>query len=166
VIEQQGRIIALDSGMATIEVGSVSGCSACESGVGCGAGIFAQLLRRKKTELIVSNEIQAKRGEVVIIGIPERLFMSLLFRLYLVPLLSGLAGAVLGFILANAVEMQPAYTDMMTLIGAVLFLTAGLLFGRKFQQTESSLAALELLRPADAKEPGLSCMSDVDLNRT
>ena len=78
MIEQQGRVIALKDGMARIEVGPVSGCSACDSGVGCGAGLFVQLLRRKATELTVSNGIQAKPGEAVVIGIPEGLFLKLI----------------------------------------------------------------------------------------
>lgn len=166
MIEQQGRVIALDGGMATIEVGPVSGCPACDSGVGCGAGIFAQLLRRRKTELIVKNDIHSRHGEVVIVGIPEQLFMSLLIRLYLIPLFSGLAGAVFGYFCAMSLELEPIYTDLLTLIGAIVFFSTCLWFSRKFQQARSSLAALELLRPANAKDTGLSCTSEVNLKRT
>ena len=59
------------------------------------------MLRRSPVELEVNNTIGAMTGEGVMVGISERLFLKLVYRFYLLPLLAGLAGAAIAFYLSG-----------------------------------------------------------------
>jgi len=100
VIEQRGRVISLDGGDAWVRVGGQSGCPTCDSGQGCGAGLFGRLLRRSAPEVRVVNHLQVRPGQPVVLGIPEHAYLSLVMRLYGWPLLAGVAGAWFGHALA------------------------------------------------------------------
>ena len=115
MIEQQGKVVSAVDGVIRVRLGASSGCSACDAGKGCGAGVFARLLQRKPVMLEFQNAIDAAEGQAVMVGLPESLFMSLVFRLYLYPLLAGLAGAVAGHWLAGLVQLAPALTDFSAL---------------------------------------------------
>jgi len=115
---------------AGVQIGASTGCPACDAGEGCGAGIFARLLRRKPVILQVQNTIDAHPGQAVTVGIPEELFLRILFRLYLLPLLSALAGAAAGNYLANVWQTSAGLADGITFLGAALAFGSALFLSR------------------------------------
>jgi positive regulator of sigma E activity len=130
MIEQQGRVIRLNGNMAEILIGVSSGCSVCDQGKGCGAGIFAQLLRRKAEHVSVRNVIDARPGQYVTLGIPESTYLNILLRLYLLPLISALAGAAIGHNLAVGWQLTSALIDVTVLFTAAAFFAFALLLCR------------------------------------
>ena len=100
MIEQAGRVLRTEGDVAWVRVGGQSGCSACDEGRGCGAGLFGRLLRRQDAEVRVPNPQGIAAGEPVMLGIEEGEYLALVIRLYGVPLVAGLAGAWLGHGLA------------------------------------------------------------------
>lgn len=148
MIEQQGQVVALSGSRVSVRLGGKSGCSACDAGKGCGAGVFGRLLQRKPVVMDFENGIDAACGQGVIIGLPESLFLRLLLRFYLYPLLAGLVGAIAGYVLATRLEAGPLGADALTLAGAIL--SGGFMFwsvrstDRKFQDLET----VHLLRVA------------------
>ena len=101
MIEQQGLIVAVSGGTASVRLGGKSACTACNAGKGCGAGIFGRLLKRKPVVLELKNGPGARVGQSVMVGLPETLFLRLVFKFYLFPLLAGLAGAASGSCIKN-----------------------------------------------------------------
>jgi sigma-E factor negative regulatory protein RseC len=101
VIEQQGRVDAVEGGMAWVRVGGRSGCEACDAGRGCGAGVFARLLDSREARVRVPNSLHCAPGDPVLLGLPERTFLALVLRLYGLPLAAGLLGGALAFGLAG-----------------------------------------------------------------
>jgi len=144
MIEQQGRIERLEDTRAVVRIGPVTGCSACDAGRGCGAGIFARLLRRKSTSVVLNNSIGAVPGQAVTVGIPESVFLRLLLRFYLLPVCMGLAGAAFGHYLAGRISAEPALTDGISLVAAVLFTGLALWTGRNRQLALASQSGLRL----------------------
>jgi len=64
-------------------MGSQSGCTACDDGRGCGAGLFAKLLRRKPVVLeLARNDIDVEAGQMLTLAVPEQLFMRLVLASY------------------------------------------------------------------------------------
>ena len=126
MIEQQGKVVAVANGRASVRLGGTSGCTSCDAGRGCGAGVFGRLLKRKPVTLQFENRINAEQGQPVMVGIPETLFLRMIARLYLYPLLAGIAGAALGYYLSVLGGLSPVSSDMTTLMcglaggGAVL----------------------------------------------
>lgn len=119
MIEQQGTVIAMTDGVVSVRIGAVAGCPACEAGKGCGAGLFGRLFQRGPLILQVHEQIDASPGQSVVIGISESVFLQLLSRVYLVPLLAGFAGAALGYSLAGTVPVNAGLSDAFTALGGV-----------------------------------------------
>jgi sigma-E factor negative regulatory protein RseC len=149
LIEQQGRVVDVREGSVRVRIGASSGCSACDRGKGCGAGIFGRLLRRKPVELDLDNTIAAACGQPVIVGLPESLFLSLVVRLYLFPLLGALAGAVLGHWLALIQGAGDATSDVSAFAGAMLAGGLVLWLVRRRAPEFSDRSAVHLLRIAE-----------------
>jgi sigma-E factor negative regulatory protein RseC len=149
MIEQQGQVIAVSGDLARVRLGGSSGCPACDAGKGCGAGIFGRMLQRKPTVLDLDNTLDARAGQAVVLGLPESIFLRLVFRLYLTPLLAGLAGAALGHYLSIQAGAGPAVMDGSSLLGAVMAALIGLLWSRKRSREFPNAIAVHLLRGAD-----------------
>jgi sigma-E factor negative regulatory protein RseC len=135
MIEQQARVVSASEHVVRVRLGGTSGCSACDAGRGCGAGVFGKLLRRRPVELDFDNTLDVRTGQAVMVGLPESLFLALATRLYLVPLLGGLAGAAAGHLLAGAAGYDGAARDAAALAGAVL-LAAGALRAARWRRME------------------------------
>jgi hypothetical protein len=54
------------------------------------------------------------------VGLPEKLFLRLVFGFYLYPLLAGLAGAVFGHYVSVTFRVAPVTADGLVLLGGVL----------------------------------------------
>lgn len=120
MIEQQGLIVAVSGEIASVRLGGKSACAACNAGKGCGAGIFGRLLKRKPVVLELQNGPGARVGQSVMVGLPETLFLRLVFNFYLFPLLAGLAGAAIGHYVSVKLQVDSAASDGLALLGAVL----------------------------------------------
>jgi sigma-E factor negative regulatory protein RseC len=146
VIEQQGEVIAVENGRAAIRLGGRVDCAACAAGRGCGAGVFGRLLKRRPVELTLANELGVSRGQAVIVGLSESLFLRLAARFYLAPLLAGLVGAAFGLYLCDKMESTPAVSDVVSLLGALL--AGGAVFWRNRERPAEfpEVATVRLLR--------------------
>ena len=89
MIEQQARILSVEHGLAQVSVGPQSGCSACDAGQGCGAGLFGRLLRRKPISVVLPNPGGFRAGQSVVLAVSELFYLRLVARLYALPLASG-----------------------------------------------------------------------------
>jgi positive regulator of sigma E activity len=121
MIEQQGRVVREMAGNAVVMVGGQSGCPACDAGKGCGAGVFGKLLQRREMTLVLVNSLEARPGQTVILGIAENLFLRLLLRLYIWPLLAALFGAACGHYLASQFTATSSIIDIASLVMALFF---------------------------------------------
>jgi sigma-E factor negative regulatory protein RseC len=124
LIEQQGQIVSVTGDRIRVRIGATSGCSACDAGRGCGAGVFGRLLRRKPVVMEFENSLDAKTGQPVVIGLQESLFLRLVVRLYLLPLLAGLLGAIVGKLAAEGLQLADSATDLAVLVAAIVFFAA------------------------------------------
>ena len=120
MIEQQGLVVSVSGEIASVQLGGSSGCPACDAGKGCGAGVFGRLLQRKPVVLELDNRPGARPGQAVLVGLPESLFLSLVFSFYLFPLLVGLAGAAIGHYVSVRLQVGAAAQDSIVLFGAVV----------------------------------------------
>ena len=152
MIEQQGKVVSESNGQLRVRLGGQSGCTACDAGKGCGAGVFGRLLNRKPLILEFENTIGAVRDQAVMVGLPEKLFLRLLSRFYLLPLLTGLAGAIAGHYLSGKADAGPAVADAATLAGALVAGGFVLRHYRKKPLEFSGISAVHLLRVVGDQE--------------
>lgn len=119
MIEQQGRVVSVAGNLARVQLGGQSGCSACDAGEGCGAGLFGRLLRRQVAELELPNTVNARAGDAVQVGIDEQQYVRLVAALYGAPLVAGLLGATAAYVLAGGLA-SPGARDLSILLGGLL----------------------------------------------
>lgn len=102
MIEQNVQIVSCENKTVWVRVGSQSGCTACDNGQGCGAGVFAKLLQRKPVVLELPRHGEdLKVGQMATLSFPEQLYLKLVLANYGWPLLATLAGGWAGFALTN-----------------------------------------------------------------
>jgi len=153
MIEQQGQVVSVDRGRVAVRLGGSSGCTTCDAGKGCGAGVFGRLLRRRPVVLDFNDELHSRVGQPVIVGLPETLLLRLVFRFYLLPLVAGLAGAAFGHYLAVMNGAVGALVDGAALTGAILAGLGAVIASRSRASEFPSENAVHLLRHVDQDRP-------------
>ncbi|PTS82716.1 transcriptional regulator [Pseudomonas sp. HMWF032] len=96
MIEEQGRVVAVESGAVWVETLRKSTCSSCSVKAGCGQGLLDQLGASSRRGYVRAlSDLQLNIGDAVIIGVREDLLVRGSFLVYLLPLLGLFAAAVL-----------------------------------------------------------------------
>lgn len=120
MIEQNVQVVRCSNSRMWVRMGSQSGCTACDKGNGCGAGVFAKLLQTKPVVMeLACNDENIRVGQMVTLGFPEQVYLKLVFSHYGWPLLAAIAGAFVGYRLGVWAQFGPGMTDATTLLGAL-----------------------------------------------
>ncbi len=121
MIEQIVQVVQCKDDRLWVRMGSQSGCAACDRGNGCGAGLFAKLLRKKPVTLELERTGEnVMPGQMLTLAFPERLYIKLVVAAYGWPLLAGLAGAAAGHAIATQVGAGPVLIDASALFCGLL----------------------------------------------
>lgn len=103
MIEEPGRVVAVEEGAVWVETLRRSTCSACSANAGCGQGLMEKLGVGQRRALVRAlTDLQLAVDDGVVIGIREDRLVSSALRVYLLPLLGLFAGAMLAQWLALA----------------------------------------------------------------
>lgn len=96
MIEEQGRVVALESGAVWVETLRKSTCSSCSANAACGQGLMDRLgVGRQRGYVRALTQAQLAVGDTVIIGVREDLLVRSSILVYLLPLLGLFAAALL-----------------------------------------------------------------------
>jgi sigma-E factor negative regulatory protein RseC len=129
MIEESGRVIAVEPGAVWVETQRSSTCSGCSAKNGCGQGIMDRLGVRERRGLIRAlSDLQLKVGDSVVIGIQESVLLRGAILVYIFPLL------VL-FVSALAASEFSADEPYVMLSGIAGFVVSWLLVRKRSQQT-------------------------------
>ena len=91
------------------------------SGQGCGAGLFAKLLRSKPVVLELARaDLDVEAGQMLTLAISESGYVKMVFASYGWPLLAALAGALAGHGLGTWLGFGKGPVDGITLLGGIL----------------------------------------------
>lgn len=103
MLEEPGRVVAVEDGAVWVETLRRSTCSACSANAGCGQGLMEKLgVGQKRGYVRALTDLRLAVGDGVVIGIREELLVQSSLRVYLLPLLGLFAGAMLAQWLALA----------------------------------------------------------------
>ena len=106
-----------DTQLARVKVQRTSACESCSLKSGCGQSTLTKLSSNQCLELDVENTLNAKPGDDVIIAIPEAGLMSASIRVYLIPLVLMVLGAILGSVIY---PVNDTWTILFSCIGIVI----------------------------------------------
>jgi sigma-E factor negative regulatory protein RseC len=141
MIEESGQVVELDGEFAWIESERSTACGGCAARKGCGTGAIARVLGQRPVRLRVLNRVNAAVGDRVVVGISETGLLKGSLAVYAAPLAALFAGALGGHYLAAL--LWPAVRDPLAIAGAVIGLSAGLLWLRNFGQRTGNHAAYQ-----------------------
>lgn len=101
MIEEQGRVVAVESGAVWVETLRKSTCSSCSANAGCGQGLLDRLgMGGRRGYVRALSDLPLRVGDGVVIGVREDLLVRGSLLVYLVPLLGLLVAAGLAESLA------------------------------------------------------------------
>ena len=96
MIEERGRVIAVESGAVRVETLRRSTCSGCTMNAGCGQGILGRLgVSERRGEVRALSSLKLAPGDEVVLGVGEDLLLKSALLFYLSPLLGLFALALL-----------------------------------------------------------------------
>jgi len=145
MIEQNVQVVRCLDERLWVRMGSRSGCTACDNGNGCGAGLFAKLLQGKPVVLeLARNGMSVEPGQMLTLAFPEQVYLKLVFASYGWPLLAALAGAFAGHGLGQWLQFGPVLIDVATLIGGLLSAWLVARFIKKRNNADVILKSLSL----------------------
>ena len=146
MINQNVQIVRCEDERIWVRIGSQSGCSACENGRGCGAGLFAKLLHRKPVVLeLPRNDMNVESGQMLTLAFPEQAYLKLVLASYGWPLLAALAGAFVGHGLFKSLHFGPAMIDVATFFGGLLAAVFVMRFIKNRYSTDVILSSLNTM---------------------
>ncbi len=138
MLEEQGRVVGLEGEFAWIETERISACASCSVNKGCGTGAVSKYFGARTNRVKAINEVSAKVGDAVVLGLDERALVRGSLAVYIVPLLTMFVAAFFGDYLAGVFSLQSS--DGLTVVTGLLGLVAGFIwvnyFSRKVSQDE------------------------------
>lgn len=131
MIEEHAQVCEIDDQQAVIKVQRQSSCNSCSLEQGCGVGSLGRLIGHRALTFSIQNQHNLKKGDHIVIGLPDRAFLKAGFLIYLLPLISLFLFASVSDIIFNAPES-------VNVLAAVLGLACGLWFSAHWSASRHS----------------------------
>jgi sigma-E factor negative regulatory protein RseC len=93
MIEETGRVVAMDPGLAWVETMRQSACDSCSAKSGCGHSTLAKL-GQNSVHMQALCDIDVTIGDQVVVGVPEDIMVKSSLLAYLMPLLVMMTGVL------------------------------------------------------------------------
>lgn len=124
MIEENGRVVAVEDGAVWVETVRQTACASCSSRSGCGHHVMdsARSGARARVRALTDGG-RYRVDDQVVVGVPEGLLLRGAVLVYLLPLVLLFAGALLGS------QLRTGGTDLSAVLG-LAGLTAGFLVNR------------------------------------
>lgn len=126
MIEEQAIVVGVENDVTMLEVVRRTPCGLCGQTRGCGISLWGRLFGHRPNIFKAINQIDAKVGDSVIVGIEEQALLISSLTVYGIPLVTMLAGALIaGAFFAGEAAV---HNDRNAVIGAIVGLILGLLW--------------------------------------
>jgi len=125
MIEESAVVISSDDRYAEVDANRQTACGSCSSKSGCSTSVLASAFGNKTARIKALNEIGAKPGDHVILGVPEGELIYSAFALYGIPLIAFLSAAIAGQFISSQFAL-PVSEELMSIVSGLLGLWGGL----------------------------------------
>lgn len=150
MIEEQARVVRVDGDLAEILIHKQSACGSCSAKSGCGTSLLANWFPQRRLTLRLNNRINARAGDMVVLGLDEATLQRSSLMLYAVPLAGLLLAAIAG---ERGFEFLGLSKELGAVLSGLLGLTAALLYVRGksraiIRRGDGGVRLLRLVQPA------------------
>lgn len=132
MLEEQGRVVAVEEGFAWVETQRRSACGACSVNKGCGTGVISKVVGQRANRVRAINGIDATVGDDVVIGLHDEALVRGSLAVYTVPLIAMLLMALLGERLGSV--WQAGSGEGMSVLFGLTGLVLAFLWVRRFSR--------------------------------
>lgn len=132
MVEEQAIVISTDQNQAALEILRNKPCGLCGQTRGCGLSFWGKLFAHRANTFKAKNHIEAKAGDVVVVGVEESALLFSAVAVYGIPLLFLLIGAFSGNAFGDGL-----HADRNSAIGAVIGLLLGYIWVKGHAQGRS-----------------------------
>ncbi len=95
MIEEQGRVVAVDGDQVWVETVQQSSCGSCAARATCGQGLMSKFSEGKRNHIRLTSDRPVKLGDHVVLGIPENTLVKSALLAYGLPLVMFVLAAAL-----------------------------------------------------------------------
>lgn len=123
MIRETGRVVAIEDDSVWVETIQQSACQTCVAEKGCGQSLIAKITGKTTAIKVLLGQYDVSSvgmDESVVIGIPEHVVVSGTLLVYLLPLLTMIAGILLAGSLAITTTTGDFYAVLGGLFGLVI----------------------------------------------
>jgi sigma-E factor negative regulatory protein RseC len=128
MIEEQAVVVELRGDRALLEIERNQPCGICGATRGCGLSIWGRFFSRRNSRFSTTNQLDAKVGDRVVVGVEEGALFSSAMISYVLPMAFLLGGALLGASFAASARSSDLYATL----GACAGLLGGLALVRYY----------------------------------
>ena len=121
MLEETGKVIAVDGAYAVIEMQQRSACGHCNQSDQCGTSMVTGLFSARRQRLHLINHLNLSVGDAVVVGINETVLLTAALMAYLLPVLMMLLFALL----ATASGLGDGGSVALSILGLFAGLGAG-----------------------------------------
>lgn len=128
MIETPAVVVKLEGALAHVETRGATGCGSCTPGKSCATASLGKIFGAKPRLFRALNQIGAKAGDSVIVGVADGALLRGSLAVYMLPLVLLVAGALVATWLApDAAAREP-----WSIAGAAAGLVAGVIWLKLF----------------------------------
>jgi sigma-E factor negative regulatory protein RseC len=136
MIEEQAQVIEIKGNRLLLQAQTQSACGSCSVSKGCGTSLLAKVVGRKFTHFQAENNINAKVGDTVVVGIAEDALLKGSLMMYISPVACMLVFALLAdYLLITAIQNR----DLMIAASSFMGLAFGSLMSKWYFGRQSSV---------------------------
>lgn len=141
MIEEVVRVTRIENDDVWVEADRLSACAACTAKKGCGQGALSEWMSDKSIELTVANpaHLVPSVGQAVVVGLEEGSLIRASLLVYLVPLLSLVALAIIARSAGGSEGVQ--------ILAGTFGLALGFMAVRWFSRRQASKGSSECYQP-------------------
>lgn len=143
MMEQTATVVDIEDGELVLETRPQSTCSSCTVNKGCGTSVLSKSVGQKVIHFRLANTVSARKGDQVVLGLPENAVLKGSAIMYVLPLIIMIAVAVIA---DNVLAIDAERRDLTIAFLSLASMAASIAVGRfLFRHDETGLAYTPVL---------------------
>ena len=130
MITENAIVVSIENNQTWIETQRKSACGQCSANKGCGTSVLSKVIGNKLSRIKAINNIDAKVGDEVIIGLNEQSLLKGAFMVYMLPLGLLFLFAFVGQVVSENLQLHNS--EWLIIIFAVIGFLVGMMKVKSF----------------------------------